>query len=197
MEMGTTIIILVLIGIASYLAVRFHDADKKVETAVRISDFLAPITIDNASAMLEERGCTLEAVDEEIKCIFFSMNGTRFTLDIERHPLTFLYLRYEMGEETDREALERAAEKVSEDIVMVKVSVSDNEYTYLIASCESCIGNLKESFDKYLEILDDAQRRMAEAYHEFLDEKDVQDQEQVCVDPAPDGIEGRDRKLPS
>ena len=195
MEIGSTIIILVLIGIASILAVRFYKVDRKVEKAERISGYLSPITIESAKKMLEMKGYKIEGIHNDGKDITFSINDTRFNLDLERQPLTFLYLGYGIDEDVDKEALTRAAAKVTNDIVMVKVNVHDDGYNYLIASCESCIGHLEESLDKYLEILDDSQRKMSEAYHEFLGEKHGREQAQSEMIPTADNMESQTNKI--
>lgn len=78
---------------------------------------------------------------------------------------------------------------------MVKVNVHDDGYNYLIASCESCIGHLEESLDKYLEILDDSQRKMSEAYHEFLGEKHGREQSQAEMIPTADNMESQTNKI--
>ena len=195
MEIGSTIIILVLIGIASILAVRFYKVDRKVEKAERISAYLSPITIESVKTMLERKGYKIEGVIKESKDVTFSINDTRFNLDLERLPLTFLYLGYGIDDEVDKEALAKAAAKVSNDIVMVKVNVHDDGYNYLIACCESCIGHLEESLDKYLDILDDSQRKMSEAYHEFLGEKHGREQAQAEIIPTADGLDSQSNKI--
>lgn len=195
MGIGSTIIILVLIGIASFLAVKFYKVDRKVEKADRISAYLSPITIESVKAMLERKGYKIEGVNNDSKDVTFSINDTRFNLDLERLPLTFLYLGYGIDDEVDKEALAKAAAKVSNDIVMVKVNVHDDGYNYLIACCESCIGHLEESLDKYLDILDDSQRKMSEAYHEFLGEKHGREQAQAEIIPTADSLDSQSNKI--
>lgn len=195
MGIGSTIIILVLIGIASFLAVKFYKVDRKVEKADRISAYLSPITIESVKAMLERKGYKIEGVNNDSKDVTFSINDTRFNLDLERLPLTFLYLGYGIDDEVDKEALAKAAAKVSNDIVMVKVNVHDDGYNYLIACCESCIGHLEESLDKYLDILDDSQRKMSEAYHEFLGEKHGREQAQAEIRPTADSLDSQSNKI--
>lgn len=197
MEIGSTIIILTLIGIASYLAVRFYRTDKKVEHAEKISAYLSPITVESAKKMLEGKGYKIEGIHNDGKDITFSVNDTRFNLDLERQPLTFLYLGYGIDDELDKDALARAAAKVTDDIVMVKVNVHDDGYNYLIACCESCIGHLDESLDKYMEILEDAQRKMSDAYHEYLGEKHGREQAQADMIPPVDCQEEQSAKIVS
>ena len=187
MEIGFIIIILVLISIASYLAVKFYKADRKAADADKVSGYLRPVTVENVGRMLERKGYKVDCIDSEGKDITFTINGTRFNLDLERHPLAFLYLGYGIDKDVDREALEKAAEKVTREIVMVKANVHDDGYNYLIACCESCIGHLEESLDRYLEILDDAQKKMSNAYHEFVGEKRGREQvKAVPAAPAPE-----------
>lgn len=170
MAIGFTIIILVLVGITSYLAVKFHEADKKAEEAVRISAYFAPITIDSAKAMLERKGYTVEKIDTEDMSIIFSMNGTRFSLDMNYKPLIFLQLGFAV-KDIDNDALKAAGETVTEKIAMVKVGVHDGGFTYMLGSHENCIGHLEASIDRYLDIISDAQSLMSETYHQLISEE--------------------------
>lgn len=196
MEIGSTIIILVLIGIASYLAFRFHKADRKAGDADKLSAYLAPITLANTQEMLERKGYKIEDVDGADRSITFSINDIRFNLDIGRQPITFLNLGYAHAEDIDVAVLSEAAEKVTKDIIMVKVGVHDDGYNFLITCCANCIGHLEGSLDKYMDILDDAQKRLAETYHEYIEKKRGRCQDHIEIMPE-DGVDSQTAKMVS
>lgn len=171
-----TIITLVLIGICCFLAVKYHNADKKAALSEKSMLYTAPVSLDNALEMLKSKGYSIVDVDTETKHIAFEINGNKLILDIERNPITFLYLGFGIEEHIDRECLTRAAIQTTNDIICVKISIEENCYSFLITSCECCIGNLSTSLERYLDIIDDASSKLHDYYHQYFDEKndDVQ-----------------------
>lgn len=166
-----TIITLTLIAICCFLAAKYHNADKLAALSEKSLLYASPVTLENATEILKSKGFNIIGVDNENKRITFEINGNKLVLDIERNPVTFLYLGFSMDDDMDKECLARAAFQTTRDIISVKVSMEEDGYSFLISSCECCIGNLNESLDRYLDIMNDACAKLHEYYHQYVDEK--------------------------
>jgi len=165
-----TVIILTLIALCSFLAFKFHKADKAVDKLSGQVRF-QPFGLDNIVEGLKEKGCTIENCDEKEQTISFQLKDIRYHLDISRRPITFLHTGFGTEEDTDMDCLKKALDKTSEDIVMVKGNLYEDGYSFLLTSCEQNTGHFMACLDKYVEIIDDALRCVGTYYHEFIGEK--------------------------
>lgn len=176
MIISFTIITLTLIALCCYLAVKFHNVDKTIDRLSEKAQALQPVTMENLSAVLRAKGCTIGDVDENGNIIGFTYNDLRYHADISRKPVVFLRTGFRLDEDDDRECAMKAMMETIDSIIMVKGDIHEEGYSFIIASQELLIGNFAESFERYMDIFNDAIRYFGERYHEAIGEKNGREQ---------------------
>lgn len=171
MIFSLTTIILSLIALCCFLAVKYHNTDKSLDRISKAAESLRPVTIDNVSEFLKGKGFSVGEIDSKEQGLTFSSDGINYHVDLSRRPFVFLHIGYGMEENADRECAKRAMLQTCDDIIMVKGNVYEDGYSFNIASSEQSIGNFSASFDRYLDILGDAIRHFGDLYHEYIGEK--------------------------
>lgn len=176
MIISFTIITLALLALCCFLAAKFHYVDKAYDKISDVAESLVPLSLENITDALISKGCVIDATDEKEQHISFTYNELKYHTDISRKPFVFLHTGFGLDEDADIDCVRMAASQIGDDIIMVKGNAYEDGYGFNIASCDQTIGNFTASFDRYMDIFNDAIRHFGELYHEYLGEKHGREQ---------------------
>jgi len=141
-------------------------------------------------------------VESRDSLIRFEVGDSSYLIDTDRLPRQ-LSLRkgYDMTDsDIDWDVLEAAGNAVTEELVMVKVSVDEEykNYVFYIVSADRYLGSLKDNYEFYMSILVDAESRLATVYHQMMEIAhpelaDEQDEQQT----SPESIDDLAKRIAS
>ena len=104
----------------------------------------------------------------------FKCQGESFYVDAERLPLVFIVKSYHIDPtELEMDILREAAHRMSDAIVMVKATISDNDKSlnFFVAAQDRNYESFRANLTSYMGIIEDGRRKMSEEYHRMVDEK--------------------------
>ena len=118
----------------------------------------------------------MEGFSPEIKgnLVCFKAQGEDYYFDTERLPMFFLVKGYNVDPSVwDIDILRFAAQKMSNDLVMVKAGLSDDDRTlnFFIAAQDRNYESFRANLVYYLHILNDGQQKLAQEYNRMVEEK--------------------------
>ena len=104
----------------------------------------------------------------------FKCQGESFYVDAERLPLVFIVKSYHIDPaELEMDILREAARRMSDAIVMVKATISDNDKSlnFFVSAQDRNYESFRANLTSYMGIIEDGRRKMSEEYHRMVDEK--------------------------
>lgn len=177
-------------------------SDMKCEFARRESicgDALVHLTRENIADFLKrEKTCEVE-VSDELNVVSFVVNGRHCSIDCSRLPQQFIlrtgYGGME-GKDIHWDILEQASVKTTKDLVMVKLHVTPNVgFGFMIVSTTHTIAALREDYDFFMSLIDDADRNIHEEYRKIMENEHPEECAAVQQEPVIDDIEDYARKI--
>ena len=130
-----------------------------------------PLTVEKISDAVRFEGFFPEIED---KLVVFRVQGRTYYVDANRLPLVFLVKPFDIDpSELEMDLFKAAAHSMSDRLVMVKATISDDEkhMRYFVASRDRNFESFRANLTAYIGILDDGQHLMNETYDQLLDEK--------------------------
>ena len=130
-----------------------------------------PLTIDKIAEAIRMEGYFPE---KEGDLITFKVQGEGYYVDTERLPMFFLVKWFNVDPTAwDMDILRAAAHKMSDDLVMVKAGVSEDDRTlnFFIAAQDRNYESFRANLVYYLHILNDGQQKLVQEYNRMLEEK--------------------------
>ena len=109
----------------------------------------------------------------------FKKDDEVYIIDLRRLPRVFISKTYLANpKDWDLELLQRAAYQMSDEIIMLKADISgepdgdgDRTLRFFLAAMDRTLRGFRENLKEYIQIIDEGQRRMGEAYNQFEKEK--------------------------
>ena len=146
---------------------------KRIPTAeeTRPSTEVQPLTVDKIAEALRMEGYCPE---KEGDLITFKVQGEGYYVDTDRLPMFFLVKWYNVDPTAwDMDLLRAAAHKMSDDLVMVKAGISDDDKTlnFFIAAQDRNYESFRANLVYYLHILNDGQQKLAQEYNRMVEEQ--------------------------
>ena len=111
-------------------------------------------------------------VDENL--VIFRVQGKTYYIDGNRLPLVFLVKPFDINpNELEMDIFREAAHKMSDRLVMVKATVSDDgkHMRYFVAARDRNYDSFRANLTTYMGFLEDGQRLMNEVYDKLVYEK--------------------------
>ena len=133
---------------------------------------LERLTPDTIAKAVRFNGYVPELVEDGVE---FRVQGERYLIDTERLPLFFIFKSYSINpEDWDMDLMRQAAHRMSDDLVMVKATFSDDSTTlsFLVGAQDRNYESLKENLLTYLRVMADGQHRLDEVYRHLVEERD-------------------------
>lgn len=130
-----------------------------------------PLTVEKIADAVRMEGFLPEI---EENWISFKVQGERYYVDANRLPLVFLVKSYSVDPaEWEMDLLKEAAHRMSDDMVMVKATFSDDdrEMRFFVAARDRNYESFRSNLTPYLSILEEGRRRMNDIYHQLVDAK--------------------------
>ncbi len=130
-----------------------------------------PLTVDKIADAIRMEGYFPEM---EGNLVSFKVQGEGYYVDTDRLPMFFLVKWYNVDPTAwDMELLRTAAHKMSDDLVMVKAGVSEDDKTinFFIAAQDRNYESFRTNLVYYLHILNDGQQKLAQEYNRMVEEK--------------------------
>lgn len=130
-----------------------------------------PLTVDKIADAVRMEGFLPEI---EENWISFKVQGEGYFVDANRLPLVFLVKSYRVDpSEWEMDLLKEAAYRMSDDVVMVKATFSDDDkdLRFYVAARDRNYESFRANLTPYLSILEDGQRRMNDIYQQLVDAK--------------------------
>ena len=130
-----------------------------------------PLTVEKIVDAVRFEGFFPEIKDN---LVIFRVQGKTYYVDANRLPLLFLVKPFDIDpNELEMDLFSEAAHRMSDQLVMVKASVSDNKkhMRYFVASRDRNFESFRANLTVYMGILDDGQHMMNEVYNQLVDEK--------------------------
>ena len=130
-----------------------------------------PLTIDKIADAIRMEGYFPEM---EGDLVTFKVQGEGYYVDTERLPMFFLVKWFNVDPTAwDMDILRAAAHKMSDDLVMVKAGVSEDDKTlnFFIAAQDRNYESFRANLVYYLHILNDGQQKLAQEYNRMVEEK--------------------------
>ena len=130
-----------------------------------------PLTVGKIADALRMEGYLPEIEDNWIK---FKVQGEGYFVDANRLPLLFLVKSYNVDpNDWEMDLLREAAHKMSDDLVMVKATFSDDGkgMRFFVAAQDRNYESFRANITAYLRIIEDGERLMNDEYHKMVDEK--------------------------
>lgn len=150
-------------------------SDLKCEMARRdalAGDIAVPLSRESIADFLRKEKTADVTVSEEGNLVLFKLGDDNYHVDCNRLPQQIILRKgYNVeGADFHWDVLERASQKVTSDLIMVKMSVEANDsYDYLIVSPDHTIASFKENFDLYMSIISDAERLARDEYWRIME----------------------------
>lgn len=146
---------------------------KRIPTAdgARPSAEVQPLTVDKIADAIRMEGYFPEM---EGNLVSFKAQGEGYYVDTDRLPMFFLVKWYNVDPTAwDMDILRAAAHKMSDDLVMVKAGVSEDDKTinFFIAAQDRNYESFRTNLVYYLHILNDGQQKLAQEYDRMVEEK--------------------------
>ena len=130
-----------------------------------------PLNVEKIADAVRKEGYVPE-IDE--KWVVFKAQGEGYYIDASRLPLLFIVKSYSM-DPTDWEMslLREAAHRMSDELVMVKATISDDEkdMRFFIAAQDRNYESFRSNLTAYLSILEEGRSRMWDIYNHLIEEK--------------------------
>ena len=130
-----------------------------------------PLTVDKIADAIRMEGYFPE---KEGNLVSFKAQGEGYYVDTDRLPMFFLVKWYNVDPTAwDMDILRAAAHKMSDDLVMVKAGVSEDDRTlnFFIAAQDRNYESFRANLVYYLHILNDGQQKLAQEYNLMVEEK--------------------------
>lgn len=130
-----------------------------------------PLTVEKIADALRIEGFFPEIEDNWVK---FKVQGEGYFVDANRLPLLFVIKSYNVEpNDWEMDLLREAAHKMSDELVMVKATFSDDgkSMRFFVAAQDRNYESFRANLANYMHILEDGQRKMNEEYHRLVDEK--------------------------
>ena len=130
-----------------------------------------PLSVGKIADALRMEGFFPEVEDNWIK---FKVQGEGYFVDANRLPLLFVVKSYNVDpDDWEMDLLREAAHKMSDELVMVKATFSDDgkSMRYFVAAQDRNYESFRANITPYLRILEDGERLMNNEYHKMMDEK--------------------------
>ena len=105
--------------------------------------------------------------------IYFMVQEETFTVDCQRLPDLAIIKSYSLDPGmnlSEIERLKRAAQSVSDSMMMVKVSIEDDAMHYYIVSIFENYSHFRNALTRYVDIINQAERQMRFAYDKLKEE---------------------------
>jgi hypothetical protein len=121
-----------------------------------------PLTVDNIADAIRMEGYFPE---KEGNLVSFKAQGEGYYVDTDRLPMFFLVKWYNVNPTAwDMDILRAAAHKMSDDLVMVKAGVSEDDKTinFFIAAQDRNYESFRANLVYYLHILMDGQQKLVQ-----------------------------------
>ena len=132
---------------------------------------LEPLTVEKIADAIRFEGFVPEIEDNWVK---FKVQGEGYYVDANRLPILFLMKGYGVDpNEWEMDLLREAAHRMSDELVMVKATFSDDgkDLRFFVAARDRNYESFRANLTPYLGILEDGQRLMNEKYQKMVDEK--------------------------
>ena len=127
--------------------------------------------------LTEERGwqATYNSSDG---IIAFSIGDESYRLRVDRLPQMHLSKGYRLGEDdVDWDDLVVASLRTSDELIMVKFNVWRGQaYDMYVTSFESTMGGVRQFFDNYVSVIEDAEKALAKHYNGIRDSRKAETQ---------------------
>lgn len=130
-----------------------------------------PLTVDKIADAIRMEGYFPE---KEGNLVSFKAQGEGYYVDTDRLPMFFLVKWYNVDPTAwDMDILRAAAHKMSDDLVMVKAGVSEDDKTlnFFIAAQDRNYESFRANLVYYLHILNDGQQKLVQEYNRMVEEK--------------------------
>ena len=130
-----------------------------------------PLTTEKIADALRMEGFFPEIEENWVK---FKVQGEGYFVDANRLPLLFLIKSYNVDpNDWEMDLLRQAAHKMSDELVMVKATFSDDgkSMRFFVAAQDRNYESFRANLTSYLRILEDGERLMNDEYHKMVDEK--------------------------
>lgn len=130
-----------------------------------------PLTVEKIADAVRFEGFFPEIED---KLVIFRVQGRTYYVDANRLPLVFLVKPFDIDpSELEMDLFKAAAHSMSDHLVMVKATISDDEkhMRFFVASRDRNFESFRANLTAYMGVLDDGQHLMNETYNQLLDEK--------------------------
>ncbi len=130
-----------------------------------------PLTVEKIADAVRFEGFFPEIED---RLVIFRVQGRTYYVDANRLPLVFMVKPFEIDPcELEMDLFKSAAHIMSDRLVMVKATISDDEkhMRYFVASRDRNFESFRANLTAYMGILDEGQQVMNETYDQLLDEK--------------------------
>ena len=136
-------------------------------------------SLDKESVMeaIRFNGFVPEAEDDRV-C--FKAQGDSFVVDVERLPIISVVRYFSLDpKDWEMDLMREAAREATDNIIMAKVFLTgDNEddgIVFQVVSIENKYDHFKDCLTRYMDIVNDAQRRFDKIYHELLNNRKEQE----------------------
>lgn len=145
---------------------------KRIPTAdaARSDTGVQSLTVDKITEAIR-----MDGYFPEIKgnMVCFKVQGEDYYVDTERLPMFFLVKGYNVDPSVwDIDILKAAAHGMSDDLVMVKAGVSDDDRTlnFFIAAQDRNFESFRANLVHYLHILMDGQQKLVQEYNRMVED---------------------------
>ena len=139
----------------------------------RPSAEVQPLTIDKIADAIRMEGYFPE---KEGNLVSFKAQGEGYYVDTDRLPMFFLVKWYNVDPTAwDMDILRAAAHKMSDDLVMVKAGISEDDKTlnFFIAAQDRNYESFRANLVYYLHILNDGQQKLVQEYNRMIEKKNA------------------------
>lgn len=130
-----------------------------------------PLTVERITDALRVEGFSPEVNGDWVS---FTVQGEKYHIDASRLPLLFVMKGYSLNpDDWEMDLLREAAHRMSDDMVMVKASFTDDDkgLRYFVVARDRNYESFRSNIASYVNILEDGQRVMDEAYMKMVTEK--------------------------
>lgn len=132
---------------------------------------MEPLTVEKIADAIRFEGYFPETDDD---CVRFKVQGENYLVDASRLPLLFVVKGYSVDpNEWEMGIFREAAHKMSDRLVMVKATFSDDDkdLRFFVAARDRNYESLRANITPYLRIIQDGERLMNEEYNKMVEEK--------------------------
>ena len=132
---------------------------------------MEPLTVENIADAIRFEGYFPETEDEGIR---FKVQGQSYQVDTSRLPLLFVFKGYSIDpNDWDMGIFREAAHIMSDRLVMVKASISDDDKSlqFFVAARDRNSESFRANLTTYLGIIEDGEKVLNEEYNRMVEEK--------------------------